>query len=677
MIVCIAEKPSVAKDIANVIGANKANINRGVGYYEGNGYRVTWTFGHLCTLKEPHDYNPLLQKWDVKTLPIIPQTFGIKAIDIPNYKSQLGIIKQLLSDATMVINCGDAGQEGEVIQRWVLQYSNCNCIVKRLWVSSLTTEAILEGFQNLKDSSTYDTLYYAGLSRAVGDWLLGINATRLYTLKFGETGKGVLSIGRVQTPTLSLIVERDREIENFLSKPYWEIKTDYRNVVFSSSKGRFDDKNKAEKILEKISDVDLVITSVTKKKGKELPPKLFDLTSLQVMCNKKFSMSAEETLQTAQSLYEKKIITYPRVDTTFLSNDIYPKVPKILNGLITYRDYTKEILAQKSIIKRKKVFDDTKVTDHHAIIPTGQALPHLSEKEYKVFDLIVKYFIASFYPDCDYSSTNVTAKVENVAFKASGKEIINKGWRIIFEGIDIEENNDNDNEENVSKTILPEFGKGEHGLHKPNIIEKQTQPPKHYTEATLLRAMETAGKFVDDEELRDALKDNGIGRPSTRSNIIETLYKRGYIEKKKRNIISTQHGRNLIDKIDFDVLKSASLTGLWEKKLRMIEKQELEPQKFIGDLKSMVQNLVFDVITQTKKIYCPKCGEGNIIKGNRAWGCSAFKNGCDFTIPFYLCPDTSTYEDIRHFIKSGRYKQETTEETNKISIFDNDIFKEF
>lgn len=677
MIVCIAEKPSVAKDIANVIGANKANINRGVGYYEGNGYRVTWTFGHLCTLKEPHDYNPLLQKWDVKTLPIIPQTFGIKAIDIPNYKSQLEVIKKLLSDATMVINCGDAGQEGEVIQRWVLQYSNCNCIVKRLWVSSLTTEAILEGFQNLKDSSTYDTLYYAGLSRAVGDWLLGINATRLYTLKFGETGKGVLSIGRVQTPTLSLIVERDREIENFLSKPYWEIKTDYRNVVFSSSKGRFDDKNKAEKILEKISDVDLVITSVTKKKGKELPPKLFDLTSLQVICNKKFSMSAEETLQTAQSLYEKKIITYPRVDTTFLSNDIYPKVPKILNGLITYRDYTKEILAQKSIIKRKKVFDDTKVTDHHAIIPTGQALPHLSEKEYKVFDLIVKYFIASFYPDCDYSSTNVTAKVENVAFKASGKEIINKGWRIIFEGIDIEENNDNDNEENVAKTILPEFEKGEQGPHKPNIIEKQTQPPKHYTEATLLRAMETAGKFVDDEELRDALKDNGIGRPSTRSNIIETLYKRGYIEKKKRNIISTQHGRNLIDKIDFDVLKSASLTGLWEKKLRMIEKQELEPQKFIGDLKSMVQNLVFDVITQTKKIYCPKCGEGNIIKGNRAWGCSAFKNGCDFTIPFYLCPDTSTYEDIRHFIKSGRYKQETTEETNKISIFDNDIFKEF
>lgn len=677
MIVCIAEKPSVAKDIANVIGANKANINRGVGYYEGNGYRVTWTFGHLCTLKEPHDYNPLLQKWDVKTLPIIPQTFGIKAIDIPNYKSQLEVIKKLLSDATMVINCGDAGQEGEVIQRWVLQYSNCNCMVKRLWVSSLTTEAILEGFQNLKDSSAYDTLYYAGLSRAVGDWLLGINATRLYTLKFGETGKGVLSIGRVQTPTLSLIVERDREIENFLSKPYWEIKTNYRDVVFSSSKGRFDDKNKAEKILEKISDVDLVITSVTKKKGKELPPKLFDLTSLQVMCNKKFSMSAEETLQTAQSLYEKKIITYPRVDTTFLSNDIYPKVPKILNGLITYRDYTKEILAQKSIIKRKKVFDDSKVTDHHAIIPTGQALPHLSEREYKVFDLIVKYFIASFYPDCDYSSTNVTAKAENVAFKASGKEIINKGWRIIFEGIDIEENNDNDNEENVAKTILPEFEKGEQGPHKPNIIEKQTQPPKHYTEATLLRAMETAGKFVDDEELRDALKDNGIGRPSTRSNIIETLYKRGYIEKKKRNILSTQHGRNLIDKIDFDVLKSASLTGLWEKKLRMIEKQELEPQKFIGDLKSMVQNLVFDVITQTKKIYCPKCGEGNIIKGNRAWGCSAFKNGCDFTIPFSLCPDTSTYEDIRHFIKSGRYKQETTEETNKISIFDNDIFKEF
>lgn len=677
MIVCIAEKPSVAKDIANVIGANKANINRGVGYYEGNGYRVTWTFGHLCTLKEPHDYNPLLQKWDVKTLPIIPQTFGIKAIDIPNYKSQLEVIKKLLSDATMVINCGDAGQEGEVIQRWVLQYSNCNCMVKRLWVSSLTTEAILEGFQNLKDSSAYDTLYYAGLSRAVGDWLLGINATRLYTLKFGETGKGVLSIGRVQTPTLSLIVERDREIEIFLSKPYWEIKTNYRDVVFSSSKGRFDDKNKAEKILEKISDVNLVITSITKKKGKELPPKLFDLTSLQVMCNKKFSMSAEETLQTAQSLYEKKIITYPRVDTTFLSNDIYPKVPKILNGLITYRDYTKEILAQKSIIKRKKVFDDTKVTDHHAIIPTGQALPHLSEREYKVFDLIVKYFIASFYPDCDYSSTNVTAKAENIAFKASGKEIINKGWRIIFEGIDIEENNDNDNEENVAKTILPEFEKGEQGPHKPNIIEKQTQPPKHYTEATLLRAMETAGKFVDDEELRDALKDNGIGRPSTRSNIIETLYKRGYIEKKKRNILSTQHGRNLIDKIDFDVLKSASLTGLWEKKLRMIEKQELEPQKFIGDLKIMVQNLVFDVITQTKKIYCPKCGEGNIIKGNRAWGCSAFKNGCDFTIQFSLCPDTSTYEDIRHFIKSGRYKQETTEETNKISIFDNDIFKEF
>lgn len=674
MIVCIAEKPSVAKDIANVIGANKANVNRGIGYYEGNGYVVTWTFGHLCTLKEPHDYNPLLQKWDLSTLPIIPQTFGIKAIDIPNYISQLDVIKGLLSNATMVVNCGDAGQEGEVIQRWVLQYSKCNCPVRRLWVSSLTTEAIIEGFGNLKDSTDYDTLYYAGLSRAVGDWLLGINATRLYTLKYGETGKGVLSIGRVQTPTLSLIVERDREIENFVSTPYWEIKTRYRDVVFSSSKGRFDDKNKAYKLLEKISTSDMIITEVTKKNGKELPPKLFDLTSLQVMCNKKFSMSAEETLQTAQSLYEKKIITYPRVDTTFLSNDIYPKIPKILGGLITYREYTQFILSQKNIIKRKKVFDDTKVTDHHAIIPTGQALPHLTEREHKVFDIIVKYFIASFYPDCDYSSTNVTGKAENVIFKASGKEIINKGWRLIFDGIEIDENTDND--DNISKVILPEFVKGESGTHIPEVIEKHTQPPKHYTEATLLRAMETAGKFVDNEELRDALKDNGIGRPSTRSNIIETLHKRGYIEKKKRNILSTQHGKNLIDKIDFDVLKSASLTGLWEKKLRMIEKKEMQPQQFIGELKNMVKNLVLDVITQAKKNYCPKCGEGYMIRGNRAWGCSAFKNGCDFIIPFSLCPPDSDYGGVKNIIKSGRYKIEKQNKTNKNTIFDNDIFKD-
>lgn len=656
MIVCIAEKPSVAKDIANVIGATQPNISRGVGYYEGNGYQVTWTFGHLCTLKEPHDYNPSLQKWDLTTLPIIPPTFGIKAIDIPNYKSQLDVIKKLLTTATMVINCGDAGQEGEVIQRWVLQYSSCNCPIKRLWVSSLTTEAILDGFKNLRDSAEYDTLYYAGLSRSVGDWLLGINATRLYTLKYGEQGKGVLSIGRVQTPTLSLIVERDREIENFVSQTYWELKTTYRDVVFSSSKGRFDDKDKVEKILKKISDIDLVVTSVTKKNAKELPPKLFDLTSLQVMCNKKYSMSAEETLQTAQSLYEKKIITYPRVDTTFLSNDIYPKVPKILNGLVNYRAYTNELLEQKSLIKRKKVFDDSKVTDHHAIIPTGQALPPLSDREKQVFDLIVKYFIASFYPDCDYSSTNVTAKVDNIVFKTSGKEILNKGWRLVFDGFDIDENNDNDNDDNVSKTVLPEFVKGESGPHIPNVIEKQTQPPKHYTEATLLRAMETAGKFVDNEDLRDMLKDNGIGRPSTRSNIIETLHKRGYIEKKKRNIISTEHGKNLIDKIDFEVLKSASLTGLWEKKLRMIEKKELEPQQFIGELKNMVQQLVFDVLTQAKKIYCPQCGQGNIIKGHRAWGCSAFKEGCDFTIPFDICPPNSDYEYIKSVIKMKKYK---------------------
>lgn len=641
MIVCIAEKPSVAKDIAKVLGANQSFVSRGVGYYEGNGYRVTWTFGHLCMLKEPRDYNPFWGRWDLKLLPMIPNKFEIKAIDIPNYIAQLDIIKNIVTDAEYIVNCGDAGQEGELIQRWVLDYVHCKVPVKRLWISSLTEEAIKEGFNNLKDSKNYESLYHAGMSRAIGDWIIGMNATRLYTMKQSSTEKILLSIGRVQTPTLALVVERDREIESFIPKPYWELKTKYRDTIFSAVKGKFDDKEKGEKSLDSILNKELEITDLKKKKGKDQAPKLFDLTSLQVVCNRKFGMTADETLKTIQSLYEKKLTSYPRVDTTYLSEDIYPKVAGILQNMKAYASLTAPILsANGGILKRKSVFDNSKVTDHHAIIPTGVQSQYMTENEAKVYDLIARHFIAIFYPDSEFSTTTVEAKVDKVKFKVTGKEILTQGWRDVF-GKGDEDIDDSDDERNNDdkNSILPNFIVGERGEHSPQLIEKQTKAPKRYTEASLLRAMETAGKTVDDETLRDLLKENGIGRPSTRSNIIETLFKRKYIERNAKTIISTDTARELIDSIDFEELKSASLTGQWEGKLRAIERKELGAASFIKDLSNMIYELVA-VVRDNKEpnikvfVECPICKSGQILRGNRAWGCSNFRRNCKFIVPF-------------------------------------------
>ena len=531
----------MARDIASILGATQRRVDQGIGYIEGNGYAVTWTFGHLCTLKEPHDYRPEWKAWSLSSLPIIPDRFGIKAIEIEHYQRQLAVIERLVSEAELVINCGDAGQEGELIQRWVLQKAGCRVPIKRLWISSLTDEAIREGFEHLRDEQDYQSLYEAGLARAIGDWLLGINATRLYTLRYGQRErKQPLSIGRVQTPTLALIVERQQAIEQFKPETYWELKTSYRDVVFSADKGKYTDHEKAQQALTSILGKPFEITSIKKKDGKELPPRLFDLTSLQVACNKKFGMSAEETLATIQSLYEKKLTTYPRVDTTYLSEDLYPKVKSILSDLVTpYPTLVPPLLNGGTIRKSKKVFDNTKVTDHHAIIPTGIRASGLAEREAQVYDLIVRHFIASFYPDCKVSTTSVEGRVERVTFKVSGKEILEPGWRIVFSGeAEIPDENKGEGDKDTSETneaILPTFTLGEQGDHTPEIKEKQTQPPKYYTEATLLRAMETAGKFVEDEELREAMKENGIGRPSTRANIIETLFKRGYIERQASN----------------------------------------------------------------------------------------------------------------------------------------------
>ncbi len=661
MIVCIAEKPSVARDIANVLGATKTCQ----GYIEGNGYQVTWTFGHLCELKEPHEYTARWKRWDVWDLPMIPERYGIKLKNDDGVKRQFAVIEKLMQSADEIVNCGDAGQEGELIQRWVMQKANAKCPVKRLWISSLTEEAIREGFNSLKDQSEYQSLYFAGLSRAIGDWTLGINATRLYTLKYGQRDQ-LLSIGRVQTPTLALIVRRQQEIENFTPEPYWILSTVYRDVTFSATKGKFTTKEEGEAFLEKVVNAPFTVTDISAKKGTEAPPRLYDLTSLQVDCNKKFGYSADQTLQLIQSLYEKKYTTYPRVDTTYLSDDIYPKCSNMLMGIRGYEQFTAPLHGKK-LLKSKKVFDSSKVTDHHAIIPTGVAAQNLTDMERNVYDLVTRAFIAVFYPDCKFLTTTVLGEVDKVEFKATGKQITELGWKVVYAS-DAKKNataEQQDNEENV----LPAFTVGESGAHTPSLMEKWTQPPKPYTEATLLRAMETAGKLVDNDELRDALKENGIGRPSTRAAIIETLFKRKYIRKERKTLIATPTGVELIGLIHEELLKSAELTGIWEKKLREIEKNKYDAKQFLEELKLMVTEIVNTVRSdhsnrhvalttdedlkkkKAKKrkesvetqdewvgLPCPVCKEGKIIKGRAAYGCSRWKEGCDFRRPFDTAP---------------------------------------
>ena len=692
MIVCIAEKPSVAKDIARIIGANSARD----GYMEGNGYQVTWTFGHLCELKEPDDYTPMWKRWSLSALPMIPQRFGIKLINDEGIKKQFATIERLMQAADSIINCGDAGQEGELIQRWVMQKAQAKCPVKRLWISSMTDEAIRQGFAELKDQKEYQSLYLAGLSRAIGDWILGMNATRLYTLKYGQN-RQVLSIGRVQTPTLALIVNRQKEIDNFVAEPYWVLATIYRDTQFTATSGKFTSKEEGEKAFSTIAGKPFTVTSVTKKKGTEAPPHLYDLTSLQVDCNKKYSYSADMTLKLIQSLYEKKFTTYPRVDTQYLTDDIYPKVPQILNGVSQakiasqqkYMPLIQQLAAEgKKLPKSKKVFDNSKVTDHHAIIPTGVPPTGLTDMEANVYDLIAKRFISVFYPDCKFSTTTVLGEVVNedgdkpqkIEFKVSGKEILEPGWRTVY-AKDTKTSEEEDTAKDEERT-LPSFTKGESGDHTPALTEKWTTPPKYYTEATLLRAMETAGKFVEDEELRAALKENGIGRPSSRAGIIETLFKRHYIRRQRKNLMATPTGIELIDTIHEELLKSCELTGIWEKKLRDIEHKTYDPADFINGLKEQINQIVNDVLSdnslrhvtvttdedlkkkETKKRkapakkeeqkpannvttestpttaddiigkVCPLCGKGTIIKGKTAYGCSNWKEGCQYRKPF-------------------------------------------
>ena len=725
MIVCIAEKPSVARDIANVLGAKETKQ----GYIEGNGYQVTWTFGHLCELKEPREYNERWQRWDIWDLPMIPQRYGIRLKDDAGIKKQFSIIEGLFKNAEMIINCGDAGQEGELIQRWVMQKAGVKCPVKRLWISSLTEEAIREGFQTLKDQKEYQSLYEAGLSRAIGDWTLGLNATRLYTMKYQQQRGQVLSIGRVQTPTLALIVNRQKEIEDFVPRQSWLLTTLYRDVKFTavtidedaeaekaseaaegkSAKSKtpsykqieFETEAAALDVLRSVKDKPLTVIDIQKKKGTEAPPRLYDLTSLQVDCNKKFSMSAEQTLQTIQSLYEKKFTTYPRVDTTFLPDDIYPKCPGILRGLRGYEQFTQP-LEGKTLIKSKKIFDSSKVTDHHAIIPTGVPAQSMTDMEKRVYDLVARAFIAAFYPDLKFETTTVFGECQEagVLFRTSGRTIIDEGWKVIYKKETKDSADDEENGENVENT-LPVFKKGESGPHVPSLAEKWTQPPKPYTEATLLRAMETAGKFVDDDELRDAMKENGIGRPSTRAAIIETLFKRRYIKKERKNLVPTPTGIELINLIHEELLKSAELTGIWEKKLRDIEYHKYSAQQFIDELKQMVVDIVTTVRndnsnrhvvyttdeelkkkkssaapkavrregespagfkprgkksdtakkTEQEKVSgsnsttvfnedqwigmtCPVCKQGTIIKGKSAYGCSRWREGCSYRMPF-------------------------------------------
>ena len=613
MIVCIAEKPSVARDIARIIGANTSHD----GYMEGNGYQVTWTFGHLCTLKEPGDYTPSWKSWALTQLPMVPPRFGIKLIEDNGIKKQFSIIERLMQAADGIVNCGDAGQEGELIQRWVMQKAQANCPVKRLWISSMTDEAIREGFANLKDQNDYQPLYLAGLSRAIGDWLLGMNATRLYTLKYGQN-RQVLSIGRVQTPTLALIVNRQKEIENFKPEPYWVLATVYRDTTFTATKGKFTSKEEGEEAFATIEGKPFTVTKVEKKEGKEQPPQLYDLTSLQVDCNRKYAFSAEQTLNLIQALYEKKYTTYPRVDTQYLSDDIYPKCPQTLNGLFQtkfngvapYAELIKPI-GGKPLKKTKRVFDTSKVTDHHAIIPTG-VIPHnLSDAERKVFDLVARRFIAVFLPDCKFSTTTVLgevlgnpredlggpSKADSIEFKVTGKEILDPGWRVVLDKEKSKLSEDEPKKEDDEERTLPTFVKGESGEHKPTLTEKWTTPPPYYNEASLLRAMETAGKFVEDETLRAAMKENGIGRPSSRAGIIETLFKRHYIQRKGKRLIATPTGIELIDLIREELLKSCELTGIWEKKLRDIEHQKYDAGQFINELKQQVADIVRDVMS--------------------------------------------------------------------------------
>ena len=732
MIVCIAEKPSVAKDIAKVLGATSACQ----GYMEGNGYQVTWTFGHLCELKEPDDYTPMWKRWSLAALPMIPPRFGIKLKDDSGIKAQFAVIERLMQNADSIINCGDAGQEGELIQRWVMQKAGAKCPVKRLWISSLTEESIREGFQNLKDQSEYEPLYLAGLSRAIGDWLLGMNATRLYTLKYRPDGRSgqVLSIGRVQTPTLAMIVNRQKEIECFEPRQSWVLSTIYRDTKFNAiahdedaeaeeraeieaaakegktvkSKGpifrqiEFQTEETGKAVLDSIKDNDFTVISISKKKGTEAPPRLYDLTSLQGDCNKKFGYSADLTLQLIQSLYEKKFTTYPRVDTTFLSDDIYAKCPQTMNGLYKtqfggqapYADLIKAI-GGKPLKKSKKVFDSSKVTDHHAIIPTGVPPQGLSDAERNVFDLVARAFIAAFYPDMKFETTTVMGEAplsapsaevtpyaeggEKILFRTSGRVIVDEGWKVVYRKTAVKENEDEAIDDNSSSSSLPIFSKGEHGPHVPSLAEKWTQPPKPYTEATLLRAMETAGKFVDNDELRDAMKENGIGRPSTRAAIIETLFRRHYIRKERKNLVATPTGVELIELIREELLKSPELTGIWEKKLRDIEHRTYNPGLFIRELKEQIQAIVCQVLSdnsnrrvtvidpeedkkQKKKAVkpakvprqakvsaksapqastspvvgsvCPLCGKGTVIKGKTAYGCSNWASGCSYRVPF-------------------------------------------
>ena len=641
MIVCVAEKPSVGRDIARVLGANTQHD----GFMEGNGYCVTWTFGHLCALLDPHEYNEQWKGWNLSSLPMVPLRFGIKVSEDKGVQKQFNTIKNLIARADEVINCGDAGQEGELIQRWVYQKAGCKVPVKRLWISSLTEEAIREGFQKLKDQSEYQRLYEAGMMRAIGDWLLGMNATRAYTLRFAKgVGKDrqVLSIGRVQTPTLALIVKRQHEIENFVPRTYWELKTIYRDTTFSAQLPVEEDDyaitllEKGQALVDSIKDLPLEITSVEKKKGVEYAPRLFDLTSLQVECNKKFGLSADDTLKIIQSLYEKHVTTYPRVDTTYLSDDIYPKVPATLQGIKDYFPQVTPLLPLQadgkkgagSLPKSKKVFDNKKVTDHHAIIPTGQRPDNLSELERKVYNLVALRFIAAFYPDCEVSNTTVLAKAGDVDFKVTGRQILKMGWREVFAK---EKQEDESQEEQKS---LPAFVKGESGPHEPQLQEKTTTPPKYYTEATLLRAMETAGKTVEDEELRDAMKENGIGRPSTRAAIIEKLFQRKYIVREKKNIHATPLGINLIQTIISPLLKSAELTGLWEKKLREIERGTFTAQQFLDELKQMTSEVVRDVKADKAGMRCPVCGKGTIIRGKTRYGCSRWREGCTYAEQF-------------------------------------------
>ena len=604
MIVCIAEKPSVAKDIARIIGATASRD----GYMEGNGYQVTWTFGHLCELKMPEDYTPMWKAWSLTALPMIPPRFGIRLKDDEGIKKQFAVIERLMQAADGIINCGDAGQEGELIQRWVMQKAGATCPVQRLWISSMTDEAIREGFATLKDQSNYQSLYMAGLSRAVGDWLLGINCTRLYTIKYGQN-RQVLSIGRVQTPTLALIVNRQKEIDNFKPEPYWVLATVYRDTTFTATKGKFTSKEEGEEAFKTIEGKPFTITQVEKTNGNETPPSLYDLTSLQVDCNKKFGFSAETTLNIIQQLYEQKLTTYPRVDTTFLPDDVYAKCPQTMNGLFQVKHagtapYAELVrpLGGKALPKSKKVFDSSKVTDHHAIIPTGMIPTALTDMQRKVFDLIARRFIAVFYPDCKYAQTTVLGTVDDIEFKVTGRTILDPGWRAVYaKDPKTEEETESplslEGSGEAQERTLPAFQKGESGPHQPTLTEKMTTPPPYYTEATLLRAMETAGKLVEDEELRRAMKENGIGRPSTRAAIIETLFKRKYIRKERKRLVATPTGIELIDLIREDLLKSCELTGIWEKKLRDIESQKYDAQQFISELKAQVTTIVHDVIS--------------------------------------------------------------------------------